>query len=157
MRKYLSDGSAIIYQGDPVELTSTGKVKVMTTVAGTDNIVGVAASYTGATTNNEVWVYDDPYTIFECQSDGTTDPGSSTAWDIVGNLVDFVTTDGNTTTKVSKYEIDYSSKATTGVHSLRIVGLFDHPNNDSSLSHANYLVMFNRHLHKSHHAGTTAV
>jgi hypothetical protein len=140
-----------IFRGDPVQLLATGKVKTITTTTGVDSIVGVAANYiAGAAANDDsdVWVYDDPDTIFEIQSDGTTDPGASTARGHIGNTAPLVLTAGNAATGQSQIELDYSAMTTGTADAVMVVGHYEVANNDMTLMHARYLVNLVKHLYK---------
>lgn len=152
MRPYEAGDTTAIYQGDVVKLKSNGRVIAEVTTTGTDKIVGVAANYVaagdGGPSGTTCWVYDDPFTVFALNSDGATDPGSTTAQGHIGNQVNLVLTTGNTTTKVSKQELDYSTITTaTGDHALRVLGFENNVRNDKTLAHADYMVMFARHMY----------
>lgn len=147
MHKYTSAATTAIYQGDVVTLRSAGQVAVLKTTGGASNVIGVAANY--AAVSSDVWVYDHPETIFEVQSDGGTDPGSTTGLGLVGNTGVLVVTSGNTTSKISKHEIDYSSITTGTADPIQIVGVYDGVNNDVTLAHARYLVMLRKHIWKT--------
>lgn len=145
MHKYTSAATTAIGQGDIVTLRAAGKAAALKTSGGANNILGVAASY--AAVSSDIWVYDDPDTIFEIQSDGATDPGSATAAGHVGNTaVLIVANTYNTTTKISKMELDYSSITTGTADPLQIVGFYDGVNNDPTLAHARYLVLLRKHI-----------
>jgi len=142
MNKYPSSATTVIYQGDVVTLRANGLVATLKTTGGAANILGVAAAY--AAISDYVWVYDDPRTIFEIQSDGATDPGSTTAIAQVGNTGALTLTAGNTTTKVSKHELDYSSVTTGTADPLQIVGFYQGVDSDKTLAHARYLVLLKK-------------
>jgi hypothetical protein len=147
MHKYTVAATTAVYQGDVVTLRATGLIATLKTAAGATNIVGVASNYAAA--SGDVWVYDDPYTIFEVQSDGATDPGATTAGAFLGENIDLVVTAGNTTTKISKHELDYSALTTATADPLRIIGYYESVDNDKLLAHARFLVLLNKHFYKA--------
>jgi hypothetical protein len=147
MHQYKCSTTTAIYEGDIVQLKSTGNVKTITTVTGVDTMVGVAAEYAAIATT-DILVYDDPYTVFEAQCDGATDPGTTTSLGHIGNTCDLILTTGNTTTLLSKHEIDYSQITTaTASGAMQIVGFYEGVDNDVTLAHARYEVIFQRHLY----------
>jgi hypothetical protein len=87
-------------------------------------------------------VLDDPNQMFLIQNDGT-----STAADY-GKNADIVVGTGSTTTGVSANELDTSSIATTAALNLKIIGLWDVPNNAVG-ANAVVVVKINEHLYGS--------
>jgi hypothetical protein len=145
MNKYSSSATTVIYQGDVVTLRANGLVATLKTTGGAANILGVAACY--AAVSDYVWVYDDPQTIFEIQSDGATDPGSAAAAiAMIGESGPLIVTAGNTTTKVSKHEIDYDAVTTGTADPLQIVGYYQGVDNDNTLAHARFLVLLKKNV-----------
>lgn len=144
MNRYPTSATTVIYQGDVVTLRANGLVATLKTTGGAANILGVAASY--AAVSDYVWVYDDARTVFEIQSDGATDPGSTTAIAQVGNTAPLIVTAGNTTTKVSKHELDYNACTTGTADPLQIVGFYQGVDNDKTLAHARYLVLLKKNV-----------
>ena len=158
MRAYEAGVTTAIFKGDVVKMKTSGRLIAELTTTGGADIVGVAANYVaaGTTPATTVWVYDDPFTVFEVQSDGTTDPGATTAQAIIGNCGVLILTTGNTTSGIGAQEIDYSScltTATEGSHPLHIVGYYNHVLNDKSLAHARMLVLVGKNMWKK---GTSA-
>jgi hypothetical protein len=147
MTKYTVAATTVVYQGDVVCMRATGLIATLKTAAGATNIIGVAANYAAA--SGDVWVYDDPGTIFEVQSDGATDPGATTAGAYIGETIDITVTTGNTTTKVSKHELDYSALTTATADPLRVIGYHNSVDNDKLLAHARFLVLLNKHFLKA--------
>jgi len=147
MNKYTVAATTAVYQGDVVTLRANGLVATLKTTGGATNIVGVAANYSAV--GGEVWVYDDPRTIFEVQSDGATDPGSTTSVAFRGNTGVLILTAGNTTTKVSKHELDYSSVTTSTADPLQIIGYYTAVDNDTTLAHARFLVLIKEHVYEN--------
>lgn len=144
---YTVSATTAVYEGDLLTLKAGGRVRATASTAGTTHgykIVGVAAHYTAA--GNDVAVYDDPFTIFAIQSDGATDPGSSTALAKVGANAAMIAGTANTTSKLSAHEVDYSSLTTAVNHWLKVMGYENRHTNDQTLSHADMEVMLNYHF-----------
>lgn len=145
MEKYTANATTAIYQGDVVQIKATGLVRTIVTTGGAASILGVAANYSAA--SGEVWVYNHPDTIFEIQSDGTTDPGTAAAaLAEIGETASLVITAGNTTTKVSKHELDYSAMTTGTADPLQVIGHYGGVDNDHTLAHARYLVLLKKNV-----------
>lgn len=148
MHTYTSAATTAIYEGEVVTLRATGVVAGTTTTGGANNIVGVAVHY--AAVSSDIAVYDDPMTIFEIQSDGSTDPGATTALAKVGQNAPMVYTAPNTTTKRAQLEFDYSACTTGTADPLKLIGIYQGASNDSTLSHGRYLVLLNKHIMGPH-------
>ena len=143
-----------IFTGDLCIITSDG---VLTPHTATEvNNIGVFAgvSYTasdgsyvysqywptGTTATNIVaYIYDDPYTVFKCQSAG------SPAQTNVGNCCDVVAGAGSTTTGQSGFEL--SGTMAAGTASCKIMALYDAPDNAFG-ANAVMEVLINEHLLK---------
>lgn len=152
MTKYRVGTTTPVYKDDVVQLLATGKVKTITTVGGVNAIIGTAASYGGTSNTTGIWVFDDPDTLFEVQSDGTTDPGASTALSKIGNTANLILTTGNTATKNSKHELDYSDLGTDTTAPLKVLGYHKRVTNNQNSSHAIFLVKLNRHINSGRYA-----
>ena len=87
-------------------------------------------------------VLDDPSQMFIIQNDGT-----SAATDY-GSNADIVVGTGNTTTGLSANELDTSTIATTAALNLKIIGLWDVPNNAVG-ANAVVVVKINEHSYGS--------
>jgi len=87
-------------------------------------------------------VLDDPNQLFIIQNDGTS------AVTDYGKNADIVVGTGSTTTGVSANVLDTSSIATTAALNLKIVGLWDVPNNAVG-ANAVVVVKINEHLYGS--------
>ena len=95
---------------------------------------------TGTTATNIVaYIYDDPYTVFKCQSAGT--PAQTN----IGNACDVVAGAGSTTTGQSGFEL--SGTMSTGTASCKIIALYDSPENALG-ANAVMEVLINEHLLK---------
>ena len=143
---YYKDSSAVaIYPGDVVILETDGGIGVA--VTGSVNIVGVAAMYSAASTEeNNFLVYDHPEQLFYAQDDSDT---TNMARANEGNNANIVTTTGSTTTLESQQEIDSSTAATTATLAIKIHRL--HPIEASSYASAagsprKWVVSINNHL-----------
>ena len=143
-----------IFTGDLCIITSDGVVTPHT--ATEVNNIGVFAgvSYTasdgsyvfsqywasGTTATNIVaYIYDDPYTVFKCQSAG------SPAQTNIGNCCDVVAGAGSTTTGQSGFEL--SGTMAAGTATCKILALFDSPENAFG-ANAVMEVVLNEHLLK---------
>ena len=94
-----------------------------------------------ASTAAAVFVYDDPYQVYEIQGDGAS------AQSNIGSTADIVVGTGNSTNGVSAMELD-SSNIGTGIN-LRIVNYSKNPAR-SAIGSDNllYEVLINEHLYK---------
>ena len=98
-------------------------------------------TYRTASTLRDVYVCDDPYVLFEIQSDGT---GAVTD---IGANADIVVGSGSTTTGLSAMELDESS-VTTSTAQLRIHGISHRADNAIGAS-AVFICSMNESLYKS--------
>jgi hypothetical protein len=87
-------------------------------------------------------VLDDPSQMFIIQNDGTS---AATNY---GSNADIVVGTGNTTTGLSANELDTSTIATTAALNLKIIGLWDVPNNAVG-ANAVVVVIINEHSYGS--------
>lgn len=155
LTKYFANVTTAIFRGDIVILQANGRVASMTTNTSV-NFVGVAANYNAAATTPavEIWVHDDPDTVYQVQSDGTTDPTLATARGHIGGTADVTMGSGNTSSGQSAFEMDYSSIGTTATAlPLKIVGLYNQVGNDPALMNGRYLVILNKHIYSKGVAG----
>jgi len=152
--------SGAIYQGDLVTLKD-GYILQFNPASHTA-AVGVfnGCFYNDPTTQKPTWknyypgsinitqgtivaeVLDDPSQLFIIQNDGT-----SAATDY-GKNADIVIGTGNTTTGVSANELDTSTIATTAALNLKVIGLWNAPNNAVG-EFAVVVVKINEHLYGS--------
>jgi hypothetical protein len=141
---YFVTTSAAIYKGDAVVAVNTGCVSAATANDGW-KVVGVAAEWvtaaTSATAYTPIQVYDDPNIVFGVQCDSGTSPAVT---DIFATA-NHVATTGDTTTGLSKHELD-ASDIGTGLQ-LRILRKVDVPGNDWG-EHVDVEVIFNEHFYK---------
>jgi len=102
--------------------------------------VTASGSISGGTTI-DAYLYDDPYSLFEAQCDGTiakTDIGKNTE-SILGT--------SSTVNGLSVTEIDSGSVATTAALQVKIIGITKDPeNDDASSANANWYIMWNEHV-----------
>lgn len=153
-----------IFQGDPVEMTGTGK-NIQLAAAGNADNLGVfwGCRYVDSGGNQQFsryWpastaatdivalVYDDPNIIYECQID------TIAAADI-GNLVDWAAGTGSTSTGVSGAYADESTKATINA-ALRVLEIVSRPGNAYG-AYAKIHVAFAEHVMKGVVAGVGGV
>lgn len=141
---YFVTTSAAIFKGDAVSAINTGCVSASTANDGY-LVCGVAAEYvpaaTSATAYTPIQVYDDPNIIFGIQADS----GSTPAVTDIFATANHVATTGDTTTGLSKHELD-SSDIGTGLQ-LRILGKTSDPDNAWG-EHVDLEVIFNEHLYR---------
>jgi len=117
---------ATCYQGDLLKVVAAGTVEPSAANDGVI-VIGVAAEYvddSASAAGKEIQVYADPYIEFGIQSDSDTATTSAAVFATANH----VATTGNTTTKISKHELDASDIGTGG--QLEILGLIDSPDND---------------------------
>lgn len=152
--------SGAIYQGDLVTLKD-GYILQFAPASHTA-AVGVfnGCFYNDPTTQKPTWknyypgsinitqgkivaeVLDDPSQIFIIQNDGTS---AATNY---GKNADIVVGSGNTTTGVSANELGTSTIATTAALNLKVIGLWNAPNNEVG-EFAVVVVKINEHLYGS--------
>ena len=105
--------------------------------------VTASGSISGST-NIDAYIYDDPYYLFEIQSDGTV---AKTA---IGKNADTILGTSSTVNGQSVTEMDYGGTttiATTAALQLKIIGITKDPeNDDASSDNANWHVMWNEHV-----------
>ena len=105
-----------------------------------DTNVTATGSISGST-NIDAYIYDDPYTLFEAQSDGTL------AKTDIGKNTDSILGTSSTVNGQSVTEIDSGSEATTAARQVTINGISKDPDNsDASSANANWYIMFNEHV-----------
>jgi len=105
-----------------------------------DTNVTATGSISGST-NVDAYIYDDPYTLFEAQCDGTI------AKTDIGKNTDTILGTSSTVNGLSKTEIDSGSEATTAARQVTIVGITKDPeNDDASSANANWHIMWNEHV-----------
>ena len=105
-----------------------------------DTNVTASGSISGST-NVDAYIYDDPYTLFEAQCDGTL------AKTDIGKNTDSILGTSSTVNGQSVTEIDSGSEATTAARQVTIVGITKDPeNDDASSANANWHIMWNEHV-----------
>ena len=108
-----------------------------------DTNVTATGSISGST-NVDAYIYDDPYYLFEIQSDGTI------AKTNIGKNADTILGTSSTVNGQSVTEMDYGGTttiATTAALQLNIVGITKDPeNDDASSANANWHIMWNEHV-----------
>ena len=105
--------------------------------------VTATGSISGST-NIDAYIYDDPYYLFEIQTDATV------AKTNIGKNADSIIGTGSTLNGQSKHEMDSGSTttiATTAGLQMKIIGITKDPeNDDASSANSNWYVMFNEHV-----------
>ena len=102
--------------------------------------VTASGSISGST-NIDAYIYDDPYTLFEAQCDGTI------AKTDIGKNTDSVLGTSSTVNGLSVTEIDDGTEATTAGLQVKIIGITKDPeNDDASSANSNWYVMWNEHV-----------
>jgi hypothetical protein len=105
-----------------------------------DTNVTATGSISGST-NVDAYIYDDPYTLFEAQCDGTI------AKTDIGKNTDTILGTSSTVNGQSVTEIDSGSEATTAARQVTINGISKDPDNsDASSANANWYIMYNEHV-----------
>lgn len=154
MRVYKAGTTTSIGRGDIVALAANGRIHRIATTTGSAAIVGVAATYNatpvaGVTTPADVWVYDDPGQIFECQDDGAS---ATPAQANVGSTFVVVLGTPTAATGQSIQELDASSTGVAATDPLVVVGFQEGPGREIG-KYASTLVRLNRHLYMTGSAG----
>ena len=98
-------------------------------------------------------MYDDPDTIYEIQSDGTTDPTLATARTHIGANAALTLTAASTASGQSQVELDYNTISAAITEAVKIVGLYEIANNDPALKNGRYLVQLQNHIQAKGVAG----
>ena len=149
-----SNGTAI-FPGDFMIREADGNVAPYTGTGG-GNLIGVCAgidgdfadlsrSYLPVSTAGVVWIYDDPYLTFRCQTDDVD--GSALTAAAEGANCDVEATAGSTTSQRSRHEIDRSTVNTTTAQ-LRLLRLYPIEGNAYGASDE-WEVSINEHTLKS--------
>ncbi|HTG45208.1 MAG TPA: hypothetical protein VK633_11825 [Verrucomicrobiae bacterium] len=152
MRVYKANVTTDIFQGDVVEMLATGTVKSIVTTTGSATAIGVAANRVDASiqaTSQDVLVYDDPDQEFEVQDDGEAATPSQA---VVGATFALILTTGNTTTGMSKHEIDASAAGVSATDAVLVQGFKLGPS-FSIGKYATHIVRLNQHLYRTGSAG----
>ena len=102
--------------------------------------VTASGSISGGTTI-DAYIYDDPFTLFEAQCDGTI------AKTDIGKNTDTILGTSSTVNGQSVTEISSSAENTTAGLQVKIIGISKDPeNSDASSANANWYVMWNEHV-----------
>ena len=148
VNEYIVTTGATVYKGDILKVVAAGTVEAAAADDGVI-VVGVAAEYatdSASAGGVVVKVYDDPYIVFLMQAD----TGTAVAATAVFATANHVATTGDTTTFISKHELD-SSDIGTGAQ-LKIIGKHGAIDNTWA-EHVDLEVIFNEHLYKAAVAG----
>ena len=151
MTKYLAGTTTSIFRGDIVARAANGRVHRIATTTGSGKIVGVAANYVnalsgvGATTAQDVWVYDDPDQSFEIQDDGAA---ATPARSDLGATFALIVGVGNTTTGQSIFEVDASAAGVASTDPVLAIDFKVGPAFEVG-KNATWIIKLNRHLHRT--------
>lgn len=161
-----SGDSVQIMVGDPVKITGAAQtINGVTTAdvvraATGDVITGVCVgilpltrdslSYGPASTAYNLFVDDDPNSLFEIQDLSTGTPLTTAA---VGLNCDFVVAAGNTYLGTSGVTLNNATEATTNTLDLKLVDVVNRVDLDNTSSPLRFLVRINRHLMSNQVAG----
>lgn len=152
MRKYNANVTTDVFKGDVVQLLASGRVKSITTTTGNGFILGVAANRVDASVSaspQEIWVYDDPDQEFEVTDDGAAATLSASD---VGATFALILTTGNTTTGMSKQELDASASGAATTDAVLLEGFKTSPAVAIG-KYSSAIVRLNRHIYKTGSAG----
>lgn len=152
MRRYKANVTTDIFKGDVVSLATAGTVFTCVTTTGSGTVLGVAANRVDASTQStsqDVWVYDDPNQEFELQDDGAAATPSQAS---VGATAVLILPAGNTTTGISKHELDASGLGVAATDAVIIEGFKEGPT-FSIGKYASHIVKLNRHIYRSGSTG----
>lgn len=143
---FMYDPVIIAGSGDTVGVPSVTRATAASAGRVTGVIVGFvpnasvrANGYRVASTDCYVLVADDPDLIVECQEDAV---GGALAVTDIGLNADMVAGTGSTATKLSGFQLDTSTKATTATLQLRILGFVQRGDNEVG-ANAKVLARFN--------------
>lgn len=152
MRRYKANVTTDVFQGDVVQMLAAGTVKTIVTTTGNTFVLGIAANRVDASTqatSQDLWVYDDPDQEFEVQDDGEAATPSQA---VVGSTFALIITTGNTTTGLSKHEVDASAVGQATTDPVLVQGFKEGPTFEIG-KYASIIVRLNRHLFKTNSAG----
>ena len=152
VRKYAANVTTDIFKGDIGQLLASGRVKTIVTTTGNSFVLGVAANrikHGDSTSPQDIWVYDDPDQEFEITDDGAAATLSASD---VGATFALIISTGNTTTGISKHEIDASASGAATTDAVILEGFKTGP---SFLvgKYSSAIVRLNRHIWKTGSAG----
>lgn len=163
---HASGDATALFIGDPVKIAGTAQtINGVTTpdvirAATGDVIDGVVVGisptsrdslmYGAASTAYQLFVDDDPNTLFEIQ-DVNSGTGLTTAE--IGLNVNFVVAAGNTFTGTSGVTLDNTTEATTNTLDLKIVDIVNRADVNNADTPLRMLVRINRHRHVNQVAG----
>jgi hypothetical protein len=131
--------STTIYDGDLLQITTSGTVEPASSDAGSA-VIGVAAEYKVSPSTGETYVsvYDDPLILFGIQADS----GTALSATDVGKSANHVAGSGSTTTRLSGHELDADDIGIGG--QLTIVNRIDQVDNAWG-EHVEVMVLIKEH------------
>lgn len=142
----VSTYATAIFKGDVIDAQTTGYVQAA--AAQSTAIIGASEDYGAASTNREVFVYDNPAQKYSAQDDASGTPAQTHLF----NNADHVAGAGSTTSKMSAHELAWSTIVnTTG--GFTILECVANPENSIG-DNAEWICMINEGLY---HSGKTTV
>jgi hypothetical protein len=159
------DGTAL-YRGDVVKIAGTAQtINGITTqdvvaAATGDVMVGVvvgflptsrdSAIYGAASTAYQLFVDDDPNSLFEVQD---INSGTALTTAAIGLNADLTIGTGSTYTGWSGTTLNNATEATTNTLDVKLIDVVNRPDLDNASSPLRFLVRINRHQHANQVAG----
>lgn len=129
-----------IFRGDAVARVADGSISAKTTdiTPGTTNYSGVSLNYGAASAATDHTVVDDPTVVFEAQADGALAEAD------MGLNANLVLTAGNTSTKISKHQVNSATEAVDATLDVHLARKLNVPDNDYG-AYVRLEITFNKH------------
>jgi hypothetical protein len=166
MYSHAAADATALFVGDPVKISGTAStINGITTpdvirAATGDVVCGVVVGinpvsrdtplFGAASTAYQVFVDDDPNSLFEIQD---VNSGTPLTVNDVGLNANFLAAAGNTFTGTSGFTLDNTTEATTNTLDLKLVSLVNRVDINNADTPLRFLVRINRHLHANQVAG----
>jgi hypothetical protein len=141
--KDASENTAI-YIWDIVNMQDDGNIEANSATPGTTRFLGVSLNHGAASTLTTHLVVVSPNALFEAQDNNDTDGIAAADLGLNANVE---LNAGSTTTLISGHEIDESTAAATGTLDLKLLRLYDAPDNAHG-SFARIEVVINKHMYR---------
>lgn len=149
--KYTRSSTGVLYEGTPLYLAATGPATAAQTTMD-PAVLGACAHYV-ASSDTEVYVYDDPDQEYLIQGDSAV----ATPISVIGQYCNPLNpTTGNATTLQSKCELDTSevTSAQADGDIFQIVRLWNEDSNDQDAANAKWVVKIAETSHVFTSGGT---
>lgn len=144
--QYIANG--IIYQGDPVQMGSSGNV-IQYAGSSATGLLGVAANYASGQ-GAPILIWDHPDQQFVVQADGQVNNQN-----IMGLNFQITQTTGSSQYKISRMQLTASSTGTGATMPIKALFIDSRPDNALG-SYADVVVLINNHIYKGG-TGTTGI